>query len=376
MKNILIFPFLSISTGHHHVADALQAELESQGLAAEKIDIFSHSYRRLEKLSSVAYLKWIQYFPKTYSGIYRLLACGEFQHDKRYFMYEWLFTQQMRHILQEKQPDIAFCTHALPSYLLNRLKPEYPNQTVVNVYTDFFVNQLWGRKNIDYHFVPSTEVKKQLISEGIDQNNIYLTGIPVHQNFEMESADTLQHHPPYTIIITGGSMGVGGILKWVQELSPGGKILYKILCGRNEKLYSYVKSLHHPLIEAIPYLHSKAEMNRLYEQATGIMTKPGGVTISECLQKRLPVFIYHALPGQEEMNLNLLHERKLVTDMRNWDMQKAEEYIAAFFQSNEQMKEYKKHVNGYLGEMSDRKIKDVLKRIIWKQKNTLLKQRV
>ncbi|QAW03842.1 glycosyltransferase [Bacillus subtilis] len=373
MKNILIFPFLSISTGHHHVADALQAELESQGLAAEKIDIFSHAYSRLEKLSSVAYLKWIQYFPKTYSGIYRLLACGEFQHDKRFFMYEWLFTQQMRHILQEKQPDIAFCTHALPSYLLNRLKPEYPNLTVVNVYTDFFVNRLWGRKNIDYHFVPSTEVKKQLISEGIDQNNIYLTGIPVHRNFEMESADTLQHHPPYTIIITGGSMGVGGILKWVQELSPGGKILYKILCGRNEKLYSYVKSLHHPLIEAIPYLHSKAEMNRLYEQSTGIMTKPGGVTISECLQKRLPVFIYHALPGQEEMNLNLLHEKKLVTDMRNWDMQKAEEYIAAFFQSNEQMKEYKKHVIGYLGEMSDRKIEDVLKRIIWKQKNTLLK---
>lgn len=54
-------------------------------------------------------------------------------------------------------------------------------------------------------------------------------------------------------------------------------------------------------------------------------------------------------------------------------MQKAEEYIAVFFQSNEQMKEYKKHVNGYLGEMSDRKIEDVLKRIIWKQKNTLLK---
>ncbi|MCY9210730.1 glycosyltransferase, partial [Bacillus subtilis] len=50
MKNILIFPFLSISTGHHHVADALQAELESQGLAAEKIDIFSHAYSRLEKL--------------------------------------------------------------------------------------------------------------------------------------------------------------------------------------------------------------------------------------------------------------------------------------------------------------------------------------
>lgn len=65
MKNILIFPFLSISTYHHHVADALQAELESQGLAAEKIDIFSHAYRRLEKLSSVAYLfKMNSIFPE------------------------------------------------------------------------------------------------------------------------------------------------------------------------------------------------------------------------------------------------------------------------------------------------------------------------
>ncbi|KIL33900.1 putative 1,2-diacylglycerol 3-glucosyltransferase [Bacillus subtilis subsp. subtilis] len=210
MKNILIFPFLSISTGHHHVADALQAELESQGLAAEKIDIFSHAYSRLEKLSSVAYLKWIQYFPKTYSGIYRLLACGEFQHDKRYFMYEWLFTQQMRHILQEKQPDIAFCTHALPSYLLNRLKPEYPNLTVVNVYTDFFVNQLWGRKNIDYHFVPSTEVKKQLISEGIDQNNIYLTGIPVHRNLKWNQqipCSTTRHIPSSSQGAVWGSVG-------------------------------------------------------------------------------------------------------------------------------------------------------------------------
>nr|WGD58774.1 hypothetical protein P5626_07725 [Bacillus subtilis] len=249
MKNILIFPFLSISTGHHHVADALQAELESQGLAAEKIDIFSHAYRRLEKLSSVAYLfKMNSIFPENVQRhLQAHLACGEFQHDKRYFMYEWLFTQQMRHILQEKQPDIAFCTHALPSYLLNRLKPEYPNLTVVNVYTDFFVNQLWGRKNIDYHFVPSTEVKKQLISEGIDQNNIYLTGIPVHRNFEMESADTLQHHPPYTIIITGGSMGVGGILKWVQELSPRRKVLIQNIMRQKRKALLLCQKFTPPL---------------------------------------------------------------------------------------------------------------------------------
>ncbi|MBV5120780.1 MGDG synthase family glycosyltransferase [Bacillus halotolerans] len=363
MTNILIFPFLNISTGHHHVADALKADLESKGLHSEKIDIFSHTYKRLEQLSSSAYLKWIQYFPKTYSGIYKLLACGECKNVKRYAMYEWLFMQSMRQILKEKQPDIAFCTHALPSYLLNRLKPEYPNMTIVNVYTDFFVNQVWGRKNIDYHFVPIMDIKKQLMTEGINQEKIFLTGIPVHRAYEAGTADTCQHRPPYTVMITGGSMGVGGIFKLVQGLSPGGNILYKILCGRNEKLYRYVKSLQHPFIEAIPYLHSKAEMNNLYAQASGVMTKPGGVTISECLKKRLPVFVYHALPGQEEMNLNLLKERQLVTDIRNWDMKRAEERISAFFQSNERAAA-EKQVREYLGQMCDREIGEVLKRIL------------
>lgn len=40
MTKILIFPFLSISTGHHHVADSLQAELLLKSHQCEKIDIF------------------------------------------------------------------------------------------------------------------------------------------------------------------------------------------------------------------------------------------------------------------------------------------------------------------------------------------------
>ena len=82
MTKILIFPFLSISTGHHHVADSLQTELLLKSHHCEKIDIFSHAYRRLEKASSAAYLSWIQYFPKVYSSVYHLLACGRHETAK------------------------------------------------------------------------------------------------------------------------------------------------------------------------------------------------------------------------------------------------------------------------------------------------------
>jgi processive 1,2-diacylglycerol beta-glucosyltransferase len=53
-------------------------------------------------------------------------------------------------------------------------------------------------------------------------------------------------------------------------------------------------------------------MNDLYDQIDAILTKPGGVTISESLFKRKPIMIYDALPGQEEINLKQLKDLSLV----------------------------------------------------------------
>lgn len=50
-------------------------------------------------------------------------------------------------------------------------------------------------------------------------------------------------------------------------------------------------------------------MNQLYNKADAILTKPGGVTISEALQKKLPILVHTSLPGQEEINLDYLLEK-------------------------------------------------------------------
>lgn len=97
-------------------------------------------------------------------------------------------------------------------------------------------------------------------------------------------------------------MGTGSINRLLKRLHPSGSIIYKVLCGRNEKLFQFVKQLNHPYIKAIPYITKKEEMNVLYDKADAIITKPGGITITECLWKQVPIFVYEALPGPEEMN--------------------------------------------------------------------------
>lgn len=321
MFRILFLPLLNIPSGHHHVADVMKRQLETceTEIQCEKVDLLSFSYGKLENLVSSAYLYWIHRFPNLYSSLYKFAAIKERKAEHRFFAYELFFLAKMKQLIDEAKPDAIICTHAFPSYLLSRLKQmRIWDGMAINVYTDYFVNSLWGMKWIDYHFAPSVHVKNHLASTGIKESQIYITGIPIDPVFQTqrENRDTKEK---LTVLVSGGNMGAGSIRRFIFMLQPSGNIQYKVLCGTNEKLFQYVKQHNDPYIEPLTYITSKEEMNRLYEEADAIITKPGGVTISECIAKDLPIFVYDALPGQEEQNLRFLKEECLVQELSNWD---------------------------------------------------------
>lgn len=320
MHNVLFLPFLQIPSGHHHVADSIENQLKQMAvnINCEKIDILSYGYGNIESLISSVYLQWIHKLPKVYSKIYRLAAVERPKLNKRFRTYEVLFIDMFRNLLQEKKPDVIICTHALPSYMVARLKKlQLWTGIIINVYTDYFINNLWGIEEIDYHFVPSMKMKNQLLGQGVNAKRIFITGIPVHPIFSMKN-QIVKKDPIFSALISGGNMGAGSIVQLLNRLKPGGQILYKVLCGKNGKLLRRIKNLNNPLIQPIPYISSKEEMNRLYDVTDMIITKPGGVTISECLIKKLPIFVYDVLPGQEEQNLIFLKDKGLVHHLDEW----------------------------------------------------------
>ncbi|WP_249872323.1 MGDG synthase family glycosyltransferase [Oceanobacillus saliphilus] len=321
MVRILFMPFLQIPSGHHHVADCIQDQLhQSAGeFDCVKVELLSFSFGTIEKLVSSFYLYWIQRFPTIYSQVYKRVVVKKEKPKKNYFLYEVLFLKQVQRILEQTKPDLVICTHSLPSYLLSSLKKRDSwSGTVINVYTDYFINELWGMDEINYHFIPSMDVKNQLLERGMKPDQVFVTGIPVHPSFRVDS-QLAKEKTKYTVLISGGNMGAGSIQKLLNRLHPSGTIRYQVLCGKNQKLFQSVDRLNHPSIQAIPYISSKEEMNRLYDQADAIITKPGGVTMSECLWKRIPIFVYEALPGQEEINLNYLKNQGLIFHLDNWN---------------------------------------------------------
>ncbi|MFC3039339.1 glycosyltransferase [Virgibacillus xinjiangensis] len=320
MRKILFLPLLRLPSGHHHVAESIQQQLEQaeDEFTYEKVELISHSYGRAESIISTAYLSWIHSFPKFYSMVYQYGALRERAVNKRYLLYEWLFQKKILQLLLQTRPDVVICTHALPSYLLSRLKAKGAwNGKVVNVYTDYFINNLWGIKEINYHLVPSQQVKKYLMDRGVLPDHIIVSGIPIHPTLQTRKKSS-GHSTGYTIIISGGNMGAGPMRELLHHLKPEGLVHYKVLCGKNFRLYHHLRHSGLSNVQPIPYISSKQKMNELYDAADAFITKPGGITVTECLWKKIPLFVYESLPGQEEINLKYLKEHGLASHLPSW----------------------------------------------------------
>lgn len=318
MKKILFLPLLRMQSGHHQTAEALMNMFQkhNEEFSIKKIDLISYTNESLEKIITKSYLKWIRYAPGTYSLVYKKFFYIPPSKEHICKWYQPIFLKKMEQLLAEENPDLIVCTHSFPSYLLSQLKVLGKcHVPIINVYTDFFISNVWGKEGIDLHFLPSKEVKEQLITNHkISKQNLIVTGIPVHEEISKISYKS-NHGDRPQILISGGNSGLGNIPKLLNELKKASHYNFLVLCGNNHKLYNEIHSLNVEHIKGLPYVSSRVEMNKLYDQVDAIITKPGGVTVSEALRKRLPIFVNSVLPGQEQINLHLLKSQKLVFEL-------------------------------------------------------------
>ncbi|QCJ44098.1 glycosyltransferase [Bacillus sp. S3] len=316
MKKILFLPLLQMQSGHHQVAEALMDLLKNHtdDIMVKKVDLLSYSNKSLEKMITKGYLNWIRYAPETYNLAYKSFFYMPAAKEHTFKWYQPFFLKKMEQLLAEEKPDLLVCTHGFPSYLLSKLKRKGKcNIPIINVYTDFFVNNVWGKDGIDLHFLPSQQVKETLFEKDhIPKQQMIVTGIPVHKEITRNAAIRKTNNGRPKILIAGGNSGLSGIVKFTAELKQSTEVDYIVLCGKNRKLYEEILSWNIKHIKPLPYLSSRSDMDTLYEAVDAIMTKPGGVTISEALQKRLPIFVHTMLPGQEKVNLRYLTDQKLV----------------------------------------------------------------
>lgn len=320
-KKVLAVLSVSAGAGHVRAAEAIQAYAEKYyGDAVETahIDVMSLVGTLFKKLYAESYISIVEHHPSLWGYLYRK-SDGQ-QADKMLARFrlalERLNTRKFLSALKKLNPEYVICTHFLPAELLARMiRHEKFDKPVWVQVTDFDIHTLWVQKHMAGYFAASGEVAARMVDRGIAREIIHITGIPVMPVFseklsreECCSELDIDPHKP-TLLMMSGGFGVGGIDALAERLlAMPGEFQIIALAGKNEELLQKLRILAGRYAGKLFPLGFTRTIERIMTCADFAITKPGGLTSSECLAMGLPMIVVSPIPGQEERNADYLLE--------------------------------------------------------------------
>lgn len=316
-KTIVILS-VSAGAGHLRAAESLRktAEEKFPELRVLHLDAMEYAPRLFRKIYADSYIKVIDSSPALWGFLYQRTDKVEKENSplkKIRYAVQRLNTRKLFDKIEEINPVAVICTHFLPAELLSEKKEfTFPVWVVV---TDFDIHSLWIQPNMSGYFAASDEVAWRMKDKGISQGSIHVTGIPIMPAFgrefsRSECAKELGISPDKTtILLMSGGLGVGGINPIAERLL---KIDYDFqlfaLAGKNEGLLEDLKELEKKYPGKLKPMGFTTTIEKNMASSDLAVTKPGGLTASECLAMGLPMILISPIPGQEERNADYLME--------------------------------------------------------------------
>lgn len=311
-KKVMI---LTVSTGggHNKASKVIQNELNVMGIDNEIVDALKDVGtvgKVLDVFVSGGYEKSAQYIPKVYGKVYDV---ADKKIMRKTFDYNFIITYMEMTIRKKIKNDKIthiISTHPFTGIAVSRLKEkEKIDIPIYSLITDYTVHLAHVTKEIDKYIVAHEDTVTMLENAGISSEKIFPFGIPTDmKDYSEKEIEEFKRKNEiddrFTVLVVGGSFGAGDIKSVYKQLLKVDDINIIIICGRNESLK---EKLEHKVKDTnksdrVKIVGFTNEIEKYYQSSDIIVTKPGGLTVTECIQKGLPMVIPFFIPGQEEGN--------------------------------------------------------------------------
>ncbi len=308
-KNILITtaPF---GNGHKMVATAIKNAFIKKGYNnVVVVDLFTETHPKITEAIKKAYIKSYD-FGKAYSKLY---FGSEKLTDKRVVeLYRNFGYKKLKEISEIFKPNVIINTFPILASL--KIKDDKGNNIpVFNIVTDYYAHKLWISKEIDKFYIATDELQEEFKKMNIPAEKIVVSGIPIREAFD-EFDNLAKLYAKYNfkrskriVLINSGAFGV---LRHVQrvctELCKHKNIQVAVVCGNNKLQKTKLESLGLNNLKVFGFVDN---IHELYKISCCMISKPGGITLTEALSVQLPLIIIKPVPGQEKENA-LYFERK------------------------------------------------------------------
>lgn len=311
---------VSAGAGHMRAAEAVRAYAShlASPVDAVHLDLMTIVPETFRRIYADSYIKLVETHPGLWGYLYkksdsvpRNAAISRLRRS-----IERLNTRQLRQIIEREAPDHILCTHFLPAELMaHEIVRDRCQAPVWVQVTDFDLHQMWVQPHMAGYFVANDEVAFRLARRGIASEQIYVTGIPIMPAFakrldRVECAMELGIEPNWpTLLLMSGGAGLSGMYGMVERLLEIPEEFQVIaLAGKNARLLRQLRELAESFPRRLFPQGFTKTIERLMSCADLAISKPGGLTTSECLAMGLPMIAVSPIPGQEEHNADFLLE--------------------------------------------------------------------
>ncbi|MDR0477150.1 MAG: hypothetical protein LBH14_04335 [Desulfobulbaceae bacterium] len=321
MKKIML---LSVSAGAGHVraAQALQAcaQMHPAGVSATHLDVMDFVPVTFRTLYTDFYIKLVSHHPAVWSYLYQKTneASPRSVNQRIRRAVERLNCRPLLAEIRRQQADAIICTHFLPAELLSReLRMNRIQVPVWVQVTDFDLHSMWIVPGMQGYFAANDEIAWRMCDRGLSADIVHISGIPVmpafggpHDRATCAVKSGLDPSKTTFLMMSGGA-GLGDLDVLAERLLAidGADFQLIALAGRNQAMLDALQRLApaHPG-RLFPQGFTD-HVERLMACSDLVITKPGGLTTSECLAMGLPMIVISPIPGQEERNADFLLEQ-------------------------------------------------------------------
>lgn len=308
---------ITAGEGHNQTANAMKAYFQEKNVRCEVLDTYGYISKEFADFINKGYLFTSSKTKPLYKGTYRLLE--KRKSDSFHFsstrLLNHVFIKETREYICGFDPDAIIFTHPFVGIILDILKQKNElNIPTTGILTDFKFHPYWEEAlRNNYVIVPNEMLIYQSIEKGFKPSQIIPTGIPINPKFAVSvSKETARKKlgldpAKHTLLVMAGSMGYGKMADNILKLdSLDSSVDFQIIsvCGNNAAMKEKIDSLKTE--RTVLNFGFATNVDLLMDAADCIVSKPGGLTTSEALAKKLPMLIVDPIPGQEQRNTEFL----------------------------------------------------------------------
>jgi UDP-N-acetylglucosamine:LPS N-acetylglucosamine transferase len=293
-----------VGEGHVAAARALAARMRALWPAARirEVEGTGRGAGRRDRLLRAAYAVTMRRAPRLYGLGYDLLV--RFPRVAALFKAlaaAWL-GRALAPLVDAERPGLVVSTYPMISGGLAwlRRRDRLPGRAVV-VVTDVAVHPFWVWADLDetWTLLPASRDQARAVAPGACVTVAPPVVAPAFRPGDRATARATAGLPAgrFTVLLTGGSLGFGGLEALVDAvLAAGPGVTAVVLCGHNERLRARLlrRGLPPERLVAVGWTNRVAE---LVTAADLVLTTAGGVIATEALAVGRPVLFAAPVPG-------------------------------------------------------------------------------